>query len=89
LSGLILADPKKEFVQQIAPLKHYASRVVLHGESLDPSEDTDGATRMQQFLAIGAIFHLTKKELVDLLLSRLFRQSCACGSHSCKSMDRA
>ena len=80
MSGLILADPKKEFVQQIAPLKRYASRVVLHGESLAPSEDADRATHMQQFLAIGEIFHLTQREMVGLLLSGLFHQKGERGS---------
>ena len=82
MSGLILADPKKEFVQQIAPLKQYASRVVLHGESLAPSEEGDRATRMQQFLAIGGIFHLTQREMVGLLLSRLFHQKYERGFRS-------
>ena len=81
MNGPILADPKKAFIQQIGPLKRYASRVVLHGESLAPSEQGDRATRMQQFLAIGKTFHLTQREMVGLLLSGLFHQEWERRSH--------
>ena len=82
MNGPILADPKKAFIQQFGPLKRYAGRVVLHGESLAPSEEADRATRMQQFLAVGEIFHLTQREMVDLLLNGLFHRRCERRSHS-------
>ena len=89
MSGLITADPRKEFVQQITPLKRYASRVVLHGESLAPSEEADRMTRMQQFLVIGEKFNLTRREMVGLLLSGLFHQKCERGFHFGKSWEQA
>ena len=82
MSGLILADPKKEFVQQIAHLKRYASRVVLLGESLAPGEEAHFLTCMQQFLMKGEIFNLTQREMVGLLLNGLFHQKYERGFRS-------
>ena len=83
-----LSEIKETMVRQLAVLRTYASRVVLHGESLAPDEEADQAACMSQFLATGEAFQLTHREMVDLVLNGLFHKKRECGCHSCRTRER-
>ena len=77
-------DPRIALAEHLETLRGYATRVVLHGETLTPGEEDDRARRMDEFLAIGEAFRLTEKEIVGLLYGQLFVPKRGCGCHSCR-----
>ena len=81
-------DHKNDLVEQIAALRIYASKVLLHGETLAPYEEAKQAALMQRFLATGESFQLTRKEMVELLLAVPSGNKRECGCHSCKSREQ-
>ena len=81
-------DRKEDMVQQIAALRRFASKVLLHGETLAPYEEAKQAALMQRFLATGESFQLTRKEMVELVLAGPSGNKRECGCHSCKSREQ-
>jgi len=80
-----LADPKEVMARQLSVLRGYASKAILHGNSLAPDEEAERSDHMRDFLATGQSFNLTQKEMVDLIYSGLFRNRRECGCHSCRA----
>ena len=80
-----LADPKEVMARQLSVLRRYASKAILHGNSLAPDEEAERSDHMRDFLATGQSFNLTQKEMVDLIYSGLFRNRRECGCHSCRA----
>ena len=78
-------DQKEHMVQQIAALRKYASKVLLHGETLAPYEEAKQSALMQRFLETGESFQLTRKEMVELVLVGRSGSNRRCGCHSCNS----
>ena len=85
MSSQTLTDPKHELIHQIAALRSYGERMVMQGESLSPDEVADHQACMQDFLAIGADYGLTQKEMVGLLLGQSSPKGRECGCHSCNA----
>ena len=81
-------DEKEHMVQQIAALRRYARKVLLHGETLAPYEEAKQAALMRRFLATGESFQLTRKEIVELVLAGPSGKSRRCGCHSCNSREQ-
>jgi hypothetical protein len=80
-----LVDPKEVMARKLSVLRRYASKAILHGNSLAPDEEADQLDHMREFLATGESFSLTEKEMVDLIYSGLFRSRQKCGCHSCRA----
>ncbi len=78
---------KEHMVQQIAALRRYARKVLLHGETLAPYEEAKQSALMQRFLATGESFQLTRKEMVELVLAGRSGNNRSCGCHSCNSIS--
>ena len=85
MSNPTLVDPKEAMVRQISALRGYASKAILHGNSLAPDEEADQSDHMREFMATGESFSLTEKEMVDLIYSGLFQNRRECGCHSCRT----
>ena len=85
MSSSTLADPKIELIHQIDSLRGYAERVVMEGEILGPDDAADHKASMQEFLATGAAYGLTQKEMVGLVLDQTSQKRPECGCHSCNA----
>ena len=88
MTNLVITEPKKSIARDIAVLREYAGRAVMHGEALAPSEAADQALRMEEFLAVGSSFNLTFKEMVLQIYNGLDSEKRDCGCHSCRSRKK-
>ena len=85
MQHLSMDDPKALMAEHLASLRGYAVRVLLQGESLDPTEEAEWSGQMQEYLAVGDSFKLTRRELVALLYEGLLNERRTCGCHSCRA----
>ena len=83
MTSLALQDPKSIVSDHLAVLRDYATRVLIQGESLTPTEEADRKIRMAEFRATGSSFKLTDHEMVVLLYRRLLTPKRGCGCYSC------
>jgi len=72
LSASTSTDRIEQFFNHLSALKHYAQKVLIKGDALTRSEETDRSRRMSEFLAIGSSFDLSEKEMVTILYRELF-----------------
>ena len=67
MSIALSTKPTELMAQHLSVLRAYARQVILQEEPLILCEQQDKSRRMQQFVAIGAPYKCTEKELVGLL----------------------
>ena len=63
----LAADPKQLMAEHLSTLRQYAKRLLVQDDPLSSAEDADRASRMREYLAVGASFQLTEHEMVDHL----------------------
>ena len=81
-------DARDMIREHQAALKRYASRALVHGESLEDADEVDKDHRMEELMALGNSLKLTKREIVDLVLGELFVVRRGCGCPTCRSRSR-
>lgn len=87
MTTLVAVSPRRLMEEHVLVLRECARRVLREGESLEESSEAECRRRMAEFLAIGASFRLTQKELVRLVLQGLFVQRFRCGCSVCRSRE--
>ena len=85
MTTLLSVDAKGMMAKHQEALIGYAWRVLLHGEALSEDEQADLDSRVMEFMAIGAFYKCTQKELVMLLYKGLFQGERSCDCFSCKT----
>ena len=68
-----LADPIELMAQHLRTLRAYARRVLIDRGTLEPPEDRDRATRVEEFIAIAKPHNCTEREVVGLLYKGFFK----------------
>lgn len=89
MTTLVAVPPRELMQEHLKVLREYAHQVLVGGEALESRTDKDCRRRMAEFLAIGATFHLTEKELVRLVYHGLFAAKPQCGCPSCRARAQA
>ena len=87
MTTLVATDPRELMEQQRATLRRYAKRTIVREDSLSAHERYDVAQRIEEFMAIGSSFKLTKKEMVILLLREVFPKGRKCGCPGCRAKN--
>ena len=72
MTTLVAVDPKELMKQHLAILRGHVRRALVEAQPLNPSEEVDRASRMEEFFALGSSFSLTEMEMVILLYKDLF-----------------
>ena len=73
MSIALSAKPTELMAQHLSVLRAYARQVIVQEEPLILCEQQDKCMRLQQFVAIGASYKCTEKELVGLLYKGIFQ----------------
>jgi hypothetical protein len=85
MATLVTVSPKMLMAEHLLVLRDCARSVLREGGELEGWSETEWRWRMTEFLAIGASFRLTRKELVCLVLQGLFVQTPQCGCPACRA----
>ena len=80
-----LVDPKRLMAEHLSTLREYAKRVLVQDDALNSAEDADRASRMREYLAVGASFQLTRSEMVDHLYKGLLGPKRGCDCPTCRN----
>ena len=69
----VSAHPKEQMAELLVRLRDYAKRVLIQGDLLTFYEAQDKASRMSQFLRMGADYKCTEKEMIGLVYAGLLK----------------
>jgi hypothetical protein len=82
-------EPRQLMAEHLEVLRGYASRVVGHNQVLSAEEQAEKETRVEEFLALGKSFGLTRRELVSQILGDALKaKRSECGCPTCRSRAR-
>ena len=73
MSIALSEKPMEVMAQHLSVLRAYARQVIVQDEPLILCERQDKSRRLREFVAIGASYKCTEKELVGLLYRGMFQ----------------
>ena len=85
MTGLTATHPKELMTRHLEVLREYAGRALNQQDELSPAENEDKTQRIEELLAVGSSFGLTKKEITSLLYRWLFVRKRGCDCMVCQA----
>lgn len=80
-----LKEARKLVDEHVEVLRAYAHRVLVEGEALSFSEESDRESRINEFRAMGSCLMLTENEMVTMVYQDMLRERRRCGCPTCRS----